>query len=89
MYGPLYHLLLALPIFAFVLLFLVVPALQWASERRDGRRFVLRFAADWRSGNKEHRRDVLFSILAVLLSVIIALIILELLIAKGILPPFS
>ena len=87
--GPLLHFFIILPVFAGVLMFVVMPILQWASTRLLDRRFVLRFGGPWSPKNKEHRWDVLFSILAFLLSLTISFLILQLLILEGILPPLG
>jgi hypothetical protein len=89
MYGPLYHLLVALPIFAIVLLFIAIPLLQWISNRLFHRDFTLRFTCRLKAGNKEKQQDVLFSILAFVLALAVTFVVLELLILKGILPPHA
>jgi hypothetical protein len=87
MEGRLYHFLVMLPIFAVVLLFIVMPPLQWLSERFFDRRFVLRFGGAWKFMDTSHRWDVFFSIVAFIISLVVSFIILETLIYKGILPP--
>lgn len=87
MEGPLYHFLVALPIFALVLMFLVLPPLQWLSSRIFDRRFVLRFSGAWNPKDKNHRRDVIFSVIAFVVSLGVSFIALQVLIWEGVLPP--
>jgi hypothetical protein len=87
MEGPFYHFLLTLPIFALVLIFVVMPLLQWLSVRLFHRTFVLRLGGRWGKHDKRHRWDVIFSVVAFVLSLTISILALELLIRQGILPP--
>lgn len=87
MEGPFYHFLVVLPIFALVLMFLVLPPLQWLSSRIFDRRFVLRFGGAWNTTDRNHRWDVVFSVIAFLVSLAISFVALQVLIWEGILPP--
>jgi len=90
MEGPLFNVLVALPVFVAVLLFLVTPIMQWLSRTVFDSEFVLRFGrGDPGVKTQAHRRDVVFSIVAVLVSLGISFAILQTLVYEGILPPFS
>ena len=87
MEGPFYHFLVALPIFALALMFVVLPPLQWLSSRIFDRRFVLRFSGAWNPADKNQRWDVIFSVIAFVVSLGISFIVLQVLIWQGLLPP--
>ena len=90
MESPLFDVLIALPVFVVVLLFLVTPVLQWLSRSVFGSEFVLRFGRAQPGVHTEaHRRDVVFSIVAVFISLGISFVIIQTLIYEGILPPFG
>ena len=89
MEGPLYHFLVVLPIFAAVLIFLVMPPLQWLSVRKFDRKFVLRFGGPWSIKDPNHRRDVAFSVIAFVISLMLSFAALQSLIAWGVLPPLK
>lgn len=89
MEGPLYHFLIVLPVFVLVLMFLVLPLLQWVSTRLFDRKFILRFGGRWDVRDEKHRWDVTFSVIAFVLSLAVSLLALKLLIIRGILPPMG
>lgn len=89
MEGPLYHFFVVLPIFAVVLMLVVIPILQWVSTRLLDRRFVFRFSGAWNPESRERRWDVVFSLIAFVLSLGISFIILQALILEGILHPVN
>jgi len=90
MEGPLFDVLIALPVFVAVLLFLVTPVMQWLSRTAFDSEFIFRFGrGDPGMNAQAHRRDVVFSIVAVLLSLGISYAVVQTLILEGILPPFG
>lgn len=84
---PLYNFLVILPIFVVALLFIVVPLMQWVTDRFFDYRFELRFGGANEEKRRDHRRNVVLALVSLLIALAISFLLLEALIGRGLLHP--